>query len=447
MIMQKCVKRSLRLASRIPLPKAHHRRLFGTSRPDCDVAIVGGGVMGSSLALHLAAASRGDKRIVVFESDATYGRAAAPRSAGGIRQQFSLATNIELSLYGIDFLKGGLARFCEGTDVDTDVQFRENGYLLLASPGEGEAILRENLAVQHKAGCHWITFLDAAGLKERFPWLNTDGLAAGAFGERNEGYFDPWALLQAMKKGAVARGVKYVNAKVSGFKMAPGKGGAIQSVLTADGSEYSVGTVVNTAGPWGAELVKMCGEGVTPLPVAPRKRCMFAIHTSAEVASDGSTPRPPDNTPLTINTNGVYVRSEGSSGRFLCGVSPKPEDDPDCPGTEEMDIVNHELFEEVIWPSLAERVPALEALKVESSWAGFYEYNTLDQNGVVGWHPDVPNLLIGCGFSGHGLQQAPGVGRALTELIVDGGYRTIDLTSFGYDRIVKGEPIYERGIY
>lgn len=422
-------------------------RLFcsGRRRPECDIAIVGGGVIGASAALHLASMTDSSKRIVVFEKDATYAKASAPRSAGGIRQQFSLPVNVELSLYGVEFLKTGLKKLCAGTDVDTDVQFKENGYLLLASP-EGEAVLRENVATQHGAGADWITLLDAAALKAQFPWLSTDGITLGAFGSRNEGYFDPWALLQAMRKGAMAKGVTFVETSVQGFNMSSSGELSIQSLRLADGTNVSAGIVVNAAGAYGGKLVSLCGAEVTPLPVVPRKRCMFMFHAGAEVAADGITPRPTDSTPLTIDPSGVYFRSEGSSGRFLCGVSPKPEEDPDCEEAD-LDYADHDLFEEVIWPVLAERAPALESIKVESSWAGFYEYNTMDQNGVVGWHPDVSNLLVACGFSGHGLQQAPGVGRAVAELVLLGGYRTVDLSILGYDRILRGEPVFERGIY
>jgi len=412
----------------------------GRSFSSCDVAVVGGGVIGTSVALHLAALGRRD--IVVFEPDAKYTYASAPRSAGGLRQQFSLPVNVELSLYGVDFLKHGLQRLCEGIDVDTDVQFKENGYLLLATP-DGEAALRENNAVQHSAGAGWIRLLDPSALKARFPWLSTEGVALGSFGERNEGYFDPWALLQAMRKAAMAKGVRFVETAVTAMRMAPDK--SIAAVQLADGSDATTKTVVNAAGAWGGKVVAMCGE-VTPLPVVPRKRCIFLFHAGVEVASDGLHPRPPENTPLTIDASGVYFRSEGSRNRFLCGVSPKPEADLDCDADALLDV-DYELFEDVIWPALAERAPAFEAIKLESSWAGLYEYNTLDQNGVVGWHPDVPNLLVACGFSGHGLQQAPGVGRAVAELLSLGRYDTIDLSVLGYDRISRNEPVFERGIY
>jgi len=393
--------------------------------------------MGSSIALHLAAMSEG-KRIVVIERDSSHKWSSAPRSAGGIRQQFSERVNIELSLYGVDFLKHKLASLCEGIDVDTDVQFRENGYLLLATPGAGEATLRENVAVQWAAGADWIELLEPDALKRRFPWLSLDDISLGSFGTRNEGYFDPWALLQVLKKASIARGVEFVEAEVTGLDL--GLTNRIQSISTRSGASISADIVINAAGAFSGRVVGMCGSGVTPLPVVPRKRCMFAVRTSAESS-------PPENTPLTIDPCGVYHRSEGSKGRFVCGVSPRPEDDPDNDKWEDLETVDHSLFEETIWPALAERVPAFEALRVESSWAGFYEYNTLDQNGIVGWHPDVPNMLVASGFSGHGLQQSPGVGLACAELIAHGGYKTIDLTSLGYERIVRGEPFFEKGIY
>lgn len=306
--------------------------------------------------------------------------------------------------------------------------------------------MRENNDVQRSLGATWIKLLDPDMLKARFPWLNTDGLALGAFGEKNEGYFDPWALLQAMKKGAIARGVTFVEQTVSGFDV--DSRGKITAVRLGSGESLTAGTVVNAAGPHGSRIVAMCGEAgaAAPLPVQPRKRSVFQVHTDVKVASDGVTPPPPHNTPLTVDPCGVYIRSESNAGRFLCGVSPCAEDDPDCNDLQVLEHPDHELFEGTIWPALAERCPALEALKVESSWAGFYEYNTMDQNGVVGFHPNVTNLLVACGFSGHGLQQAAGVGRACAELLLHGGFKTIDLSSLGYDRIVRQDPLFERGI-
>lgn len=407
-----------------------------------DVTVVGGGVIGTSIALHTAAMAAGKLRVAVIERDATYQYASAPRSAGGIRQQFSMPENVQLSMYGAQFIKSGLAEMCRGLDVDTDVQFRENGYLILASEA-GEAQLRENNAMQHRCGADWVKLMTPDQLKARFPWMNIDGLSLGSFGEQNEGYFDPWALLQAMKKAAMARGVEFITGEVTGVQC--GGGGKIDSVKMKDGSSVSAGTIVNAAGPFGGQVVDFCGN-VTPLPVRPRKRCMWLFKIGSPMASDGVTPAPCDNTPLMVDPSGVYFRSEGHGGRFVCGVSPLPTEDPDiC--LEDLESANEELFMERIWPALYERVPALESLKVESSWAGMYEYNTLDQNGVVGYHTDVSNLLLCSGFSGHGLQHAPGVGRACAELLVHGKFQTIDLSVLSFERIVNNAPVFEKGIY
>ena len=155
--------------------------------------------------------------------------------------------------------------------------------------------------------------------------------------------------------------------------------------------------------------------------------------------------RPPGDAPLVVDVSGCYFRGDGSSGRYLCGASPKGAD-PDC-DVDSLDTVDHQLFEEVIWPALYERVPAFESLRVESSWAGLYEFCTLDQNAVVGWHPDASNLVVAAGFSGHGLQHAPGVGRAVAELIDSGGYESIDLACLDYGRVVSNEPLFEANVW
>ena len=171
--------------------------------------------------------------------------------------------------------------------------------------------------------------------------------------------------------------------------------------------------------------------GLPPLPVRPRKRFVFVI--------DCPTPLP--GAGLMIDTTGLFFRPEGRY--YLSGISPPPSEDPDA---EDFDI-DHGFFEEKVWPGLARRVPAMESLKVQSSWCCHYDVSTLDHNAILGHHPDLPGFILACGFSGHGLQQSPGIGRAIAEFVIHGRYRTIDLTRFGYDRVLAGKPLLEANVY
>lgn len=217
------------------------------------------------------------------------------------------------------------------------------------------------------------------------------------------------------------------------------EGNKVQAVKVrgSNGDESLVhgGTFVNAAGPFSGRIVDYCGG--FPLPVKPRKRCVFVFHCPGNV---------PDTAPLVIDPTGVYFRPEGKGQRFICGVCPPEHEDPDCQGVEDLDVVPHELFEEVIWPTLAARVPAFEALKVQGAWAGFYEYNTYDHNGIIGAHPDRPNLFIVSGFSGHGLQHSPAAGLATAELIEFGEHRTFDLDRMSFERIMRDAPLIEANI-
>ena len=147
-----------------------------------------------------------------------------------------------------------------------------------------------------------------------------------------------------------------------------------------------------------------------------------------------------------VDPSGVWFRPDGAPGHFLCGVSPSAHrGDPDCAGVADLEVVDHTIFEEVIWPALYARCEAFGSLKVRSSWAGFYEYNTFDQNGIIGRHPHVANMVLCNGFSGHGLQQSPAAGRAVAEIIT-GSPQTVDVSSLGFERVLRGEPVYEQNI-
>ena len=388
-----------------------------------DVVIVGGGAVGSATAYFLAASPGFKGRVVVVERDPTYARASTPLSVGGIRQQFSIRENVEIGLYARAFIADAPA-LLEVDGERPDLTFVENGYLFLAPP-EGRAVLAENHAVQTGAGAA-ISWLETDELARRFPYLNTEGVAAATFGERGEGWIDPNTLLQALKRKARSLGVTYVTGEVTGIDR--GAGG-IERVALADGSAIACGTLVVAAGANSGKVADLLG---IDLPVGPRIRTVYQIACREPLEG------PP--LPLTIGTTGVFVRPEGAG--YVCGISPPEEDDP-----ESWDIqVDWRWWEEVVWPALAERIPAFEAVKLTGAWAGPYDYNALDQNAVIGRHPEIGNLIFATGFSGHGLQQSPAAGRAVSELITAGGFRTIDLTRFGIERILEGRPLKERNV-
>jgi glycine/D-amino acid oxidase-like deaminating enzyme len=167
------------------------------------------------------------------------------------------------------------------------------------------------------------------------------------------------------------------------------------------------------------------------IPVFARRRSIFNVSSPAQL----------ERCPLLIDPTGVYFRPEGKS--FICGTSPGADNDPD---DLPLDEVDHALFDEVIWPTLAHRVPQFEALRVQNCWSGYYEYNVLDQNAIIGHHPDVDNCIFANGFSGHGLQQGPATGRGVSELILQGRYTTLDLSSLGFGRVLENRPIVEKNV-
>jgi FAD-dependent oxidoreductase domain-containing protein 1 len=144
--------------------------------------------------------------------------------------------------------------------------------------------------------------------------------------------------------------------------------------------------------------------------------------------------------PLTVDLSGVYFRPEGRN--FLCGLSPEEHEEP----TDMNWDVDYSFFEERVWPVLATRVPQFETIKVINAWVGQYDYNALDQNAILGAHPQLKNFYFANGFSGHGLQQGAAAGNAIAELIIHGSYRTIDLTRFGYERIQRNQPLFEKNV-
>ena len=382
-----------------------------------DVVIVGGAAIGSATAYFLTHDLGFDGSVAVVERDPTYAHAATTLSAASIRQQFSTPENIRMSAFGVTFFRDLKTRF----GADADIGFRERGYLLLASE-TGEDTLLANHEAQKAEGAD-IVLMDREALADNFRWLKTSDLRLGAFGRSGEGWFDAHSLLTLLR-GAARKGATYIHGEVTGIMR---DGARVSGVTLADGRQIRCGTLVNAAGPQAGDVAALAG---VKLPVEPRKRCVFVVACRAALPG----------MPLMVDPTGVWVRPEGEV--YICGVSP-PED-ADARATD-FDV-DYSLFEEVVWPMLAHRVPAMEELKLQRAWAGHYDYNTLDQNAVIGAHPKIPNLIFANGFSGHGLQQSPAAGRAVAELIVHGKFTSLDLTLFGYSRVAEGRAVKELNV-
>ena len=350
--------------------------------------------------------------VALIERDPTFRRASSALSAASIRRQFSTPENIRMSAFSFGWLRDHL-----------DVGLHEAGYLYLATR-ETAPILEENHEVQVAEGAD-VVLLSPDELTRRFPWLATDGIALGSLGCSGEGWFDGYALVQGLRKRARELGAELVTGEVVGMAMDDGR---VESLALADGSSRTCATVVDAAGPWAAEVAAMAG---VDLPVEARRRSVFVFDVERDAPRD---------CPLVIDTSGAWFRPEG--GSFIAGIAPDPDDDlPDLPLVPE-----HRLFDDQLWPALAHRVPAFDAIRVTNSWAGYYEVNTFDHNAIIGRHPDVSNLLFANGFSGHGIQQAPAVGRAIAELIVHERFVTLDLSIFGFERIAAVRAVIERNV-
>lgn len=383
-----------------------------------DVVIVGGGVIGSALAYFLASHAKFSGSVTVIERDSTYANASSALSASSIRQQFSVPVNIAISQFGIQFLRE-IDGHLEVNGQTPDLALTERGYLYLATAA-GEDVLRENHATQNACGVD-AALRDPAALREKFPWLAVDDLALGSLGLRGEGWFDGYGLLMAFRQKARSLGVRYVQGNARGFSLTQGRASAVR---LDDGSEIKCDWAVNAAGAWAGPL--MDGTGFD-LPVHGRKRCVYVFSSPAKT---------PD-CPLVIDPSGLWFRPEGQY--WICGLP--PQNDVNDPPLD----VDYDLFDQA-WQTLAQRVPAFEALRLVRAWAGYYEYNTFDHNAILGAHPVIPNLLLANGFSGHGLQQAPAVGRGLSEWIINGGYTSLDLSPLSVQRIVDGRPLLERNV-
>ena len=384
-----------------------------------DVVIVGGAAIGSATAYFLTHDLGFAGSVAVIERDPTYAHAATTLSAASIRQQFSTPENIRMSQFGVAFFRALKERF----GAEADIGFRERGYLLLASE-TGEETLLSNHDVQKAEGAD-IVLMDQAALADNFRWLRTSDLRLGAFGRTGEGWFDAHSLLGLLRGAARQKGAHYLHGEVVGITR---DGARIAGVTLADGTHIACGTLVNAAGPQAGDVAALAG---VPLPVEPRKRCVFVVACrtlASRNAADGRS----DRRVGPSGGRGLYLRRLAAGrdrqprarlrgglwavrgGRLADAGASRPRHG----GAEAAARLGRALRLQHARPERRDRTPSARS----------------------------PNFIFANGFSGHGLQQSPAAGRAAAELIMHGKFVSLDLALFGYERVMAGRAVKELNV-
>ncbi len=390
-----------------------------------DVVIIGGAIMGASTAWFLSDNPDFDGSILVVERDPTYEFTSTAHTNSCMRQQFSTELNIRISQFGADFYKNLRERMGGDTRVP-DLVIQNYGYLYLADTEAFAGVLRENQALQIASGAE-TRLLTPAEIASEYSFYHTDDLVLGSINTKDEGYFDGGTMFDWFRRSARERGVEYIDNEV--VSMTKNATGRIESIALKSGEVVACGAVVNASGPRAALTAKMAG---LELPVEPRKRFTWIFTAERPLDQD---------LPLTIDPSGVHFRQDGPQS-YLAGCPADPD-----PAVEHDDFhMDHARWENHVWPIIASRIPQFEAIKVVTEWAGHYAFNTLDQNAILGPHPDVNNFIFQNGFSGHGLQQSPAMGRATAEWLTYGAYRSLDMTPFQYERILNNRLITEKAV-
>lgn len=381
------------------------------------IVIAGGGIMGSCIAYHLALAGAASA-VTVLEPDPTYEFAATPRAVGGIRLQHAVRENVEMSLYG-DQVYSAFAEHVRGGKVEFDPQFRRRGYLYQVSGAAGIAALEANVRMQQEAGVD-VHILGAEELRRRYPSFRFVGVDCAALSPA-DGQVDPYAALMGFRKAAEGLGISYLKDRLVGLNLSDG---LVRDARLASGRSLPVDTLVNVANCWAAEICAMVGMAV---PIEPVRRQQFYFLAQQSIEPIPAMRR--------MDGLGVRVHQDG----YISGFT-NPRQPPGFNWELE-----HQVFDEVLWPQLAEQCGAFEVIKPKGGWVGHYDMNRLDGNPIIDRFDKVPNFILAAGFSGHGLMHAPAVGRAVKELILDGGFRSIDLSRLSWRRVVEGQPLADDG--
>ncbi len=377
-----------------------------------EVAIIGGGVVGCSIAYHLA--SQGMKNIVIFEREELLGTGATAKCAGGVRLQFSTPANVALSQWSISALK----RFED--EIGEPVDFRQNGYLFVLTREEDLGVFRENAARQQQMEVP-VQVISPADARRIVPELETDDLVAATFCSE-DGLVNPHAMVQGYAKRARDLGALILTStEVTKMELSSSK----VKALVAGGERWETNWVVNAGGPWAGRVAQLAG---THVPVQPYRRMGFT-----------SEPLPwiPDTFPMLIDwSTGVYMHKE--SGGMLMGESDRDEP-PSFNQQADWDYLAR------VGEHAVRRVPRLSDAKIRSGWAGLYEVSP-DHNAILGLVEDVENFVCANGFSGHGMMHSPAVGQGLAELITTGAARSVDLEPYTIRRFSFDKSLPEHNV-
>ncbi|MBM1690732.1 NAD(P)/FAD-dependent oxidoreductase [Sulfitobacter geojensis] len=391
-----------------------------------DVVIVGGAIMGASAAWFLSDNADFDGTVLVIDRDLTYEACSTTHTNSCMRQQFSTELNVRISQFAADFVTN-MPRYMGNDDRVPNLRIRNFGYMYLADTEAFAGVLKESQAVQVAAGAA-TKLMTADEIKAAYPFYNVDDIVLGSINTVGEGFWDATAVFDWWRKSARERGVEYVENEVVAITR-NAAGTRVESVTLKSGEVINCGHIINASGPRAVATSRMAGIEV---PVEPRKRYSWIF--SAEQPLDVDLP-------LTIDPSGVHVRENGG-GTYQCGG----HSDVDPAVDYDDYTMDFSIWENYVWPILATRIPQFEAIKVQSEWAGHYAMNTFDHNAIMGPHTEVENFIFLNGFSGHGLQQAPAMGRGTAEWITYGGYRELDLKAFNFERIPNNRPIVEKAI-
>ena len=396
------------------------------TRGSYDVVIVGGAIMGASTAWFLSDNADFDGSVLVIERDMTYAACSTSHTNSCMRQQFSTDLNVRISQFAADFVKNIRARM-GGDERVPELGIRSFGYMYLADTEAFADVLRESRQVQLAAGAA-TQLMTPDEILAAYPFYNVDDIVLGSINLVDEGYWDGAAVNDWWRRQSRERGVEWVQNEVIAIAR-DATGTRVESVTLASGEIIACGTLVNASGPRAAKTARMAGIDV---PVEPRKRYSWIFKAERPLDRD---------LPLTIDPSGVHVRENGG-GTYQCGG----HSDVDPAVDYDDYAMDHSIWESHVWPILATRIPQFEAIKVQSEWGGHYAMNTFDHNAIMGPHTELSNFVFLNGFSGHGLQQSPAMGRGTAEWLTYGEYRTLDLTPFNYDRIPSGRPIIEKAV-